>query len=163
VGWDWVHLVRRPLVDLFYQPQMIDYDECGAVGGMRIDRGNWSTRRKPAPVPLYPPQILHDLTWARTQAAAVESRRLTAWVWHGLFLWGYLFSFPSSPYFRCCSPNSGKVSVRHLYAILVVVQYTSTQNGIPVIFVNAWVQMRPVRVPYKLLVCMCLATAQFMA
>jgi hypothetical protein len=30
-----------------------DDDECGAVGGMRIDRGNLSTRRKPAPVPLF--------------------------------------------------------------------------------------------------------------
>jgi hypothetical protein len=39
---------------------MID-DECGAVGGMRIGRGNQSTRRKPALVPLRPPQIPHDL------------------------------------------------------------------------------------------------------
>jgi hypothetical protein len=31
---------------------MIDDDDYGAVGGMRIDRGNRSTRRKPAPVPL---------------------------------------------------------------------------------------------------------------
>jgi hypothetical protein len=56
---------------------MID-DECGAVGGMRIGRGKQSTKRKPTPVPLYPPQIPHNLTWARTQAAAVESLRLTA-------------------------------------------------------------------------------------
>jgi hypothetical protein len=35
-------------------------------------------RRKPAPVPLCPPQIPHDLTQARTRAAAVGSRRLTA-------------------------------------------------------------------------------------
>jgi hypothetical protein len=46
---------------------------------MRIGRGNWSTRRKHAPVPLCPPQIPHDLTWARTRTAAVESRRLTVW------------------------------------------------------------------------------------
>jgi hypothetical protein len=78
VGWDWVHLVRRRLIGLLYQPQMID-DECGPVCGMRIGRGNRSTRRKPAPMPLCPPQIPHDLTLARTQAAAVESRRLTAW------------------------------------------------------------------------------------
>jgi hypothetical protein len=78
VGWDWVHLVRQPQFDLLYQPQMID-DECGAVGGMRIVGGNRSTRRKPAPGPLYPPQIPHNLTWARNQAAAVGSRRLTAW------------------------------------------------------------------------------------
>jgi hypothetical protein len=30
------------------------------------------------PVPLRPPQIPHDLTRARTRAAAVGSRRLTA-------------------------------------------------------------------------------------
>jgi hypothetical protein len=30
---------------------MIDDDECGAVGGIRIGRGNRSTRRKPDPVP----------------------------------------------------------------------------------------------------------------
>jgi hypothetical protein len=30
-------------------------------------------------LPFCPPQILHDLTWNRTQAAAVRSRRLTAW------------------------------------------------------------------------------------
>jgi hypothetical protein len=34
---------------------------------------------KPAPMPLCPPQIPHDLTWARTRAAAVGNRRLTAW------------------------------------------------------------------------------------
>jgi hypothetical protein len=32
-------------------------NESGAVGGMRSCRGNGSTRRKPAPVPLCPPQI----------------------------------------------------------------------------------------------------------
>jgi hypothetical protein len=32
-----------------YKPQMIDEDDCGAIGGMKIGRGNWSTRRKPAP------------------------------------------------------------------------------------------------------------------
>jgi hypothetical protein len=64
-------------VDLLYQPRMID-DEFGVVGGMRIGRGNRSTRRKPAPVPLWPPQIPHDLTWDRARAAAMGSRRLTA-------------------------------------------------------------------------------------
>jgi hypothetical protein len=37
-----------------------DYDD-GKFGGMNIGRGNRSTRRKPAPVPLCPPQIpLHQ-------------------------------------------------------------------------------------------------------
>jgi hypothetical protein len=81
LGWDWVHLVRRPLIGLVYQPRMLDDDddEYGAVGGMRIGRGNRSTRSKPAPVPIFPPQIPHDLTWDRTWAAAMRSRQLTAW------------------------------------------------------------------------------------
>jgi hypothetical protein len=64
-------------VGLLYQPRMID-DDYGAVSGMRIGRGNRSTRRKPAPVALCPPHIPHDLTWDRTRAAAVGSQRLTA-------------------------------------------------------------------------------------
>jgi hypothetical protein len=52
---------------------------CGAVGGMRIGRGKRNTRRKPAPMPLCPPQIPHYLTWARTRPAAAGSRLLTAW------------------------------------------------------------------------------------
>jgi hypothetical protein len=49
---------------LLYKPQMIDEGDCGALGGMRIGRGNRSTRRKPAPAPLCPPQIPHDQTRA---------------------------------------------------------------------------------------------------
>jgi hypothetical protein len=78
VRWDWVHLVRRPLTGLLYQPRTIG-DECVAVGGMRIGRGNRGARRKPAPLPLCSPQIPHDLTCARTRAAAEGNRRLTAW------------------------------------------------------------------------------------
>jgi hypothetical protein len=77
-GWgETVHLVRRPLIGLFYQPRMTD--ECGAIGGMRIGRGHRNTRIKPSPVPLRPPQIPHNLTWAGSRAAAMGSRRLTAW------------------------------------------------------------------------------------
>jgi hypothetical protein len=47
---------------LLYRPQMTDDGDCGAIGGMKIGRGNWSTHRNPAPVPLSPPQIPHDLT-----------------------------------------------------------------------------------------------------
>jgi hypothetical protein len=77
VGWDWVHLVHRPLIGLLYQPWMTE--EHGAFGGMRMGRGNRSTRRRPAPVPLCSPQMPHDLTWDRIRAAAVGSRRLTPW------------------------------------------------------------------------------------
>jgi hypothetical protein len=68
--WGWSE-TGRPLFGLLYQPRMIDDDKYGAVGGMRIDKGNRSTRRKPAPVPLCSSQIPHDLTWDRTRAAAM--------------------------------------------------------------------------------------------
>jgi hypothetical protein len=58
-----------------------DYDN-GEIGGM-IGRGNRSTRRKPAPVPLCPPQTPH-VARTRTRAAAVGSQRLTAELRHGL-------------------------------------------------------------------------------
>jgi hypothetical protein len=74
VGWDWFPLARLPLTGLLYRVRMIDDDEYGAVGGMKIGRGNWSARRKPVPVLLFPPQIPHDLTGARTRAAVVGSR-----------------------------------------------------------------------------------------
>jgi hypothetical protein len=64
------------ITDPFYQPRMID-DYCGAVGGMRIGRGNRSTRRKPTPAPLCAPQIPHDVTCARIRAAGTGSQRLT--------------------------------------------------------------------------------------
>jgi hypothetical protein len=38
-----------------------DYDD-GEFGGMKIGRGNRSTRRKPTPAPLFPPQIPLDQT-----------------------------------------------------------------------------------------------------
>jgi hypothetical protein len=50
----------------------------GAIGGIKIGKGNRSTRRNPAPAPLCPPQITLDQTRARTRAAAVGSQRLTA-------------------------------------------------------------------------------------
>jgi hypothetical protein len=53
-------------------------DECGAVGGTKIGKAKRNNWTKPAPVPLCPPQIPHDLTWDRTRAAAVGSRLLTA-------------------------------------------------------------------------------------
>jgi hypothetical protein len=59
-------------------PASGDYDD-GEFGGMKIGRGNRSTRIKPAPVPLCPPQIPLDQSLARTRAAAVGSQRLTAW------------------------------------------------------------------------------------
>jgi hypothetical protein len=64
---------------LLYKPQMIDEGDCGAIGGLKIGRGNRSTRRKPAPALPCPPQIPLDQTRARNRAAAVGSQRLTVW------------------------------------------------------------------------------------
>jgi hypothetical protein len=61
---------NRPIV-----PAPGDYDD-GEIGGM-IGRGNRSTRRKPALVPLCPPQNPNAVQ-TRTRAAAVGSQRLTA-------------------------------------------------------------------------------------
>jgi hypothetical protein len=61
---------HRPIV-----PAPGDYDN-GEIGGM-IGRGNRSTRRKPTPVPLCPPQTPHAAR-TRTRTAAVGSQRLTA-------------------------------------------------------------------------------------
>jgi hypothetical protein len=61
---------NRPIV-----PAPGDYDD-GEIGG-RIGWGNRSTRRKPTPVPLCPPQTPHAAP-TRTRAAAVGSQRLTA-------------------------------------------------------------------------------------
>jgi hypothetical protein len=52
-----------------------NYDD-GEIGGM-IGRGNRSTRRKPAPVPLCPPQIPHAAR-TRTWDVVVGCQRLTA-------------------------------------------------------------------------------------
>jgi hypothetical protein len=61
---------NRPIV-----PAPGDYDdeEIGGMGG----RGNRSTLRKPAPMPLSPPQTSHA-SWMRTRAAEVGSQLLTA-------------------------------------------------------------------------------------
>jgi hypothetical protein len=60
---------NRPIV-----PAPGDYD--GEIGAMVV-RGNRSTPRKPAPVPLCPPQTPHAAR-TRTRAAAVRSQQLTA-------------------------------------------------------------------------------------
>jgi hypothetical protein len=62
---------NRPIV-----PAPGDYDD-GEISGMMIGWLNRSTRRKPAPVPLCPPQTPHAAR-TRTRAAAVGSQRLTA-------------------------------------------------------------------------------------
>jgi hypothetical protein len=62
-----------------YQPQMTDDDECGAIGGTQISKKKQKySKKKPVRMTLCQPQIPRDLTHARTRAAAVGSRPLTA-------------------------------------------------------------------------------------
>jgi hypothetical protein len=134
VVWDWVHLVRRPLIGLLYQPQMMVDNECGAVGGMRIGRGNRNTRRNPAPMPRCPPQTPHAAK-TRTPAAPVGSQRLTAWAMarHSKrlvlacmtsgkfcikfscslvpFLWRTLGAFPVRLFNLCCNKSPRHLSL----------------------------------------------------
>jgi hypothetical protein len=55
--------INKPIV-----PAPGDHDD-GEIGGM-TDKGNRSTRRKPAPVPLCPPQTPYAAR-TRTRAAAM--------------------------------------------------------------------------------------------
>jgi hypothetical protein len=58
-GWSQIGATNMPIV-----PAPGDYDN-GEIGGM-IGRGNRSTRRNPAPVPLCPPQTPHACPDANT-------------------------------------------------------------------------------------------------
>jgi hypothetical protein len=51
---------------------------CGTIGGL-IYKRNEITSRKPAPVPLYPPQIPHFLTLEKYRPTAEGRQRLVAW------------------------------------------------------------------------------------
>jgi hypothetical protein len=62
---------NRPIV-----PAAGDYDD-GGIGGMKTGTGNRCTLRKPAPVPLCPPQTTHAAR-TRTRVVAVGSQRLIA-------------------------------------------------------------------------------------
>jgi hypothetical protein len=73
--------------------QARDYDD-GEIGEM-IGRGNPSTRRKPTPVPLCPPQTPHAAR-TRTRAAEVGSQRLTALAKARPLYYALLILYPSN-------------------------------------------------------------------
>jgi hypothetical protein len=64
---------------LLYKPQMIGEDDCGAIGGIKIGRGNRSTRRKSAPAPIVHHKSHMTRPGLEPRTAAVGSQRLTAW------------------------------------------------------------------------------------
>jgi hypothetical protein len=99
VGWDWVQLVRPPLV---VRCSSYGWWMCGTFGLMRIGRGNRSTRRKPVPVLLFPQKLPYDLTLDRIWAASV-GRRLP----HGLTQITYWRMLPLSQFSGIDSSSSG--------------------------------------------------------
>jgi hypothetical protein len=61
---------------LLYQPRMIGDGDCAEIGGMKIGRGNRSTRRKPAPAPLCPPEPSEQSTQSQTESTQYSTRSL---------------------------------------------------------------------------------------
>jgi hypothetical protein len=78
--WDYVTELRPP-TGLLFIPQMIyEYGDPVVWYWQEKTEELWG---KPVPVILWPPQIPHGLTWARTRLSTVRGRRLTdrgAWV-----------------------------------------------------------------------------------
>jgi hypothetical protein len=63
-----LHSHRRDSLKSYtiHESLMTGGDDCGAISGMS-GRGNWSTRRKPAPVSICRPQVKHNLPRARNR------------------------------------------------------------------------------------------------
>jgi hypothetical protein len=75
VGWDWVSPLGMSATNWPIVPAPNDDDdECGAVAGMRIGMGNRSTQRKPAPVPLWLPQIPYGSNQGRRGGKPATNR-----------------------------------------------------------------------------------------
>jgi hypothetical protein len=74
-GWSQLSPVGTAATNRPSAPAPSNYDD-GEFGGI-IGREHRSTLKKPAPVPLCPPQTPHAV-WTRTRAASVGSQRLTA-------------------------------------------------------------------------------------
>jgi hypothetical protein len=89
------------------------YDE-GEFGGM-IGRGNRSTRIKPAPVQLCPPQT-SSAARTRTLATAVGSQRLSAWATAQPTLLTYLRSWALLHQLPIVQPLVDSQTYRHLWA-----------------------------------------------
>jgi hypothetical protein len=115
-----------------------DYDN-EEIGGM-IGRGNRSTRRKPAPVPLCPPQTPHAAR-TRTRAAAVGSQRLTAELQHGLrveIIAEYKIRYmtmDSGSCVQCCVSSMGKGEKEVTYgckfgSCIVCIQFCNRNDAV---------------------------------
>jgi hypothetical protein len=123
--------INRPIV-----PAPGDYDD-GEIGGM-IGRGNRSTRREPAPVPLCPPETPHA-AWTRTRAAAVGSQQLTAWATSAT-LFTTNPTWPgsgSNPGRRGGKPTSNRLSYGTARGLYFVMLWNMCENNM-CIFCGHW-------------------------
>jgi hypothetical protein len=91
-----------------------DYDD-GEIGGMMIGKGNRSTQRKPAPVPLCPPQTPHAVR-TRTRAAAEVQPAINCLSYGTAF--GTLF----------ISVNPGRLIFKHSYIFQINIILNFSNN-----------------------------------
>jgi hypothetical protein len=78
MGWDYASVEMGSLTGPLSIPQMI-HEWIWSSGGMILTGENRRTWRKTCPSDTFPTANHTRLTWARTWAAALGSRRLTAW------------------------------------------------------------------------------------
>jgi hypothetical protein len=104
----------RPIV-----PTLADYDG-GEIGGM-IGRENQSTRRKPVPVPLCPPQNPHALPGREPEPPRWEASDYPLELWHGLrfyFVIGQLTNHMIHPsIYSCCSLLKHRASEKRFVSL----------------------------------------------
>jgi hypothetical protein len=112
-----VHTVSTRHVGHFWPivPALGDCED-REFGGMKIGRGNQSTRRKVAPTPNCPPQIPLDQTRTRTRASSVRSLRLTASAMARPHQYVYTPTYKDCLPIRCNS-SGGKYSFFSLFKV----------------------------------------------
>jgi hypothetical protein len=71
--------LRREKRKYYLHPLRWLFNDAVSIETNSVDNDYGSALRKPSPVSLCPPLIPHELTWARTRAAAVGRQQLTAW------------------------------------------------------------------------------------
>jgi hypothetical protein len=104
-------------------------NECGAVGGMRIGRGNRRTRGKTRAVPLCPLEIPHDLNWDRTRAGRPATYRLNYCT--TFYSYHHHYHHHCLPYNYCRLYWSNSVHVRFEVFTAVTVKNTVIWNVAP--------------------------------
>jgi hypothetical protein len=97
-------------------------NECGAVGGIRIPKGNWCAQRKPFPLPLFLPES--HLTWPVIKPGLLlwEASDKPSELWHFSPSLSFL---PSClllyiPLYLLPSLSASKLHLLYLWLILVV-------------------------------------------